>query len=403
MLCTTMLSFESFLFENPSAQITVRRIFEDNDNWLRYCHYHEDELRDVEIKEVMKMLRCHRDGKGFFVYTCPKCKKSWVVSNGCNSRICSECGKRHADRWAKRISAKMFKVVHRHLVLTVPDIVWYILRGNKKALKTYMDAAILAINETFKSISHSKIVKGGAIVVLHPYGKDMGFKPHLHVFMTEGGFDKDKKFIHKKYIKYEVMRKTWQYHVLTELRKVLPKTPKYNNLINACFTKYQKGFVIHMPEESRITSTKKVAAYVGRYVRHPAIANTRISHYDGTSVTFWYYKDKKKKVKVYVKVTVEEFIRRLIQHIPEPQFKMIRYYGAYCRKWKRKYQHYLIQESLTSSIIAKIPRKREYFCPNCGTKLKFDQKLDNPPPRERKFGEFVEDWGRLPWGSVSLN
>ncbi len=399
----TMRTFDSFLFENPSGPITVRQIFLDNDNWLRYCFYHKDELREVEVKEVEKMLRCHQDGKGFFVYYCPHCKESWVVSNGCNSRICSECGKRYADNWAKRTSTIMFDVPHRHLVLSVPDMVWYILRENKFALKTFMDAAILAINQTFKSISRSKIEKGGAIVVLHPYGKDMGFKPHLHIFMTEGGFNKYKKFVHMEFISYEVMRKTWQYHVLTELRKVLPKTQKYKNLIDTCFTKYRNGFVVHMPPESRINSKKKVAKYVGRYVRHPAIANSRISSYDGTSVIFWYYKDKEKKVKIYVKVAVEEFIRRIIQHIPEPQFKMIRYYGAYCRKWKRKYQHYLIQESITKSISAKIPKKREYFCPNCGTKLKFDQKLDNPPPRKRKFGEFVEDWKRLPWGRVSLN
>jgi hypothetical protein len=402
-LATNMQSFDSFLFENPSAQITVRHIFQDNDNWARYCFYHGDELREIEVKEVEKMLRCHQDGKGFFVYHCSHCKESWVVSNGCNSRICSECGKRYTDKWAKRLSTKMFEVPHRHLVLSVPDIVWYILRGNKIALKTFMDASIKAINETFKSISHSTIKKGGAIVVLHPYGKDMEFKAHLHVFMTEGGFNKYKKFVHMKFIAYEVMRKMWQYYVLTELRKVLPKTQKYNILINACFTKYGNGFYVHMPEESRITSKKDVANYVGRYVRHPAIANTRISHYDGTSVIFWYYKDKNKKVKIFVEVTVEEFIRRIIQHIPEPQFKMIRYYGAYCRKWKRKYQHYQIQESLTHSIIAKIPRKREYFCPNCGMKLKFDHKLDNPPPRKRIFGEFIEDWGKLSWGRNSLN
>jgi len=190
-----MRTFDSFLFENPSGPITVRQIFLDNDNWLRYCFYHKDELREVEVKEVEKMLRCHQDGKGFFVYYCPHCKESWVVSNGCNSRICSECGKRYADNWAKRTSTIMFDVPHRHLVLSVPDMVWYILRENKFALKTFMDAAILAINQTFKSISRSKIEKGGAIVVLHPYGKDMGFKPHLHIFMTEGGFNKYKKFV----------------------------------------------------------------------------------------------------------------------------------------------------------------------------------------------------------------
>ena len=88
-----MQTFDSFLNENPSGQITVRHIFQDNDNWLRYRYHHKYELREVEVKEVEKMLRCHQDGKGFFVYYCPHCKESWVVSTGYNSRFCSECGK----------------------------------------------------------------------------------------------------------------------------------------------------------------------------------------------------------------------------------------------------------------------------------------------------------------------
>ena len=72
-----MLGYPSY--EKSYAHITVRYIFEDNDNWARYRFHHEDELREVEIKEVEKMLRCHDDGRGFFAYQCPKCKKSWVV------------------------------------------------------------------------------------------------------------------------------------------------------------------------------------------------------------------------------------------------------------------------------------------------------------------------------------
>lgn len=47
-----------------------------------------------------------------------------------------------------------------------------------------------------------------------------------------------------------------------------------------------------MPEESRITNTRKIAKYVARYIRHPAVANTRLYKYDEKSVTFWYKDDK---------------------------------------------------------------------------------------------------------------
>lgn len=345
------------------------------------------------------MLRCHADGKGCFYYHCPNCHREWVVSNGCKGRLCSECGKGYTDKWAKRLSSRMFKVVHRHLVLSVPPIVWYILRNNKSALKAFMDAGIKAINET---LSHAlrMDMQGGAIVILHPYGKEMLFTPHLHVLMTEGGFDKSTHFIRQKYICYEVMRKTWQYHVLTALKRVLPKIQKYNRLINASFKKYKKGFYIHMPKESRIRSKRTVAQYVGRYVRHPAIANTRISNYDGRNVTFWYV-DSKTEKKVFITIPVEEFIRRVIQHIPEPHFKMIRYYGAYCRKWKRRYRRYLEQESITQTKLGGFSRKRRYHCPHCGSALLFASKEDNPPPDRGKFGRLITDWGDLTWGKGS--
>lgn len=345
------------------------------------------------------MLRCHADGKGFFYYYCPHCKSHWVVSNGCNSRICSDCGKRYTDKWAKRLSAKMFKVVHRHLVLTVPDILWSILCDNKSVLKEFMDSGIKAINQTLSYALRMKIL-GGAIVVLHPYGKDMRFRPHLHVLMTEGGFDKSNHFVRKKFISFGAMRKTWQYNVLTALKKVLPKSREYATLIDKCFKNYPNGFVIHMPKESRIRSKRTIAKYVGRYVRHPAIANARISKYDGREVTFWYF-DREKEKKVSITISVEEFIRRVIQHIPERQFKMIRYYGAYCRKWKKRYQRYLVQESITQTKVMDFTRKRCYYCPNCGAELKFDSKLDNPPPYRSKFGELICDWANLEWGRGS--
>ncbi len=84
------------------------------------------------------------------------------------------------------------------------------------------------------------------------------------------------------------MRKTWQYQVLTSFKKVLPRTPGVAPLIDRLFKRYPEGFYVYLPKESRITSKRLMGRYVARYVSHPAIANTRISGYDGKTVTFWY-------------------------------------------------------------------------------------------------------------------
>ena len=92
---------------NSTAQkrITINHIFSHNHNWDVYRHAHKDELRDVEIKEVEKMLNC--DKLGFRLFSCPNCGEFELVHFGCNSRLCTHCGKRYTDNWANAVARKM--------------------------------------------------------------------------------------------------------------------------------------------------------------------------------------------------------------------------------------------------------------------------------------------------------
>jgi hypothetical protein len=215
--------------------------------------------------------------------------------------------------------------------------------------------------------------------------------------VTEGGFDKKGRFVPKSFIPARAMRKTWQYQVLTSFKKVLPKTPSVDRLINGLFKRYPEGFYVYLPKESRVTSKRLIGRYVARYVRHPAIANTRISGYDGKTVTFW-YRDNDEMVHV-VSLGVFEFIEALIQHIPDRQFKMIRYYGAYARKWKSRFRSYL-QESITQSKLCDFPKNRGICCPVCGEKMEFAMYWKTGPPSKSVFGERIDDWYNV---SVSVD
>jgi len=78
-----------------------------------------------------------------------------------------------------------------------------------------------------------------------------------------------------------------------------------------------------------------LAKYIGRYVRHPAIANSRITDASKGKIKFFYLDNGGNKVSVTK--TADSFITSLIQHIPPRQFKLIRYYGAYSRNQRIKY------------------------------------------------------------------
>lgn len=75
---------------------------------------------------------------------------------------------------------------------------------------------------------------------------------------------------------------------------------------------------------------ENVIKYIGRYLGRPAIASSRIDNYDGDFVTFHYNRHEDDK---YVEeiIPVIEFMERLIRHIPEKHYKMIRYGGIYAR------------------------------------------------------------------------
>ena len=73
--------------------------------------------------------------------------------------------------------------------------------------------------------------------------------------------------------------------------------------------------------------------YAVRYTGKPAMAESRILNYDGSYVTFWYQRHQDNKI-VVEKIHVYDFFKRLIVHIPDENFKTVRYYGIYAKKHK---------------------------------------------------------------------
>jgi len=343
------------------------------DNWSNYASIHE--VTDYQQKEVEKAINCYDSKNGCFVYFCKDCDKYIFQSLGCNSRICSCCGKRYTDQWSHRLSKAMFPFTHRHFVMSVPDALWQFLK-DWKMRKVYMDSAINAFNDYFSEIAHRKITVG-VIVILHPFGKDMKEQPHLHLLLTEGGFDSKKNFVKCKFVPADGFRKKWQYEVLKQFQaNGLP-----NELATQMYRKYPKGFYVWLHKNGRIVHPRVISKYVGRYVRHPAIANSRIYHYDKQVVKFFYTNNE--DTRINVTMTVEQFITALIQHIPPPQFKMIRYYGAYARRAKRKYGG-KVQSSIKQLNLYHFGLERVKSCPICRNELEFVWYCKKGPPDETK-------------------
>lgn len=352
---------------------SVKFIFEDNDNWLNYKA--KFPVRGVELKEVENMLSCKGTQRGYFLFHCGNCGKELIVPFGCNSKLCSCCGKRYVDRWAEKLSNKLITdLTYKHITLTLPEILWKYIKENRKLQKVIMDTASKTIKDLL-SYSLKQEVTPGIILVLHPFGRDLKFKPHVHALITEGGYNSQNKFVKLgNYICYQVFHKKWQYHLLSALKGLVPSA-----VIDKCYIQYPQGFVAHIRPE-RIGHGQGLIRYVGRYIRHPAIANSRIIDYNGRDVTFCY--DDNKGKRMLKTMGVFEFISSIIQHLPERNFRMIRYYGIYSRNNIQRYTKVGIQSAIDGKILKKSKEDTIVYCPCCYEKMEFVIYVKPPPKKD---------------------
>jgi len=354
---------------------SVKIIFQEN--WEDYLKTHE--VRDIEKQEVEKMLSCKDGSRGGFWYYCKNCNEYRFVPFGCNSRLCSCCGKRYTDQWASMLSERLEKnIFHRHLVFGIPDMLWNYFHEDRKLFKVLMDTAYKTIKETFSKVNHRNITPG-VIEVYHPFGRDIKHQPHVHMIVTEGGYSGEGNFVSSgNYIPYNALHKNWEYNILNALRKCLPK-----GIVDEAYRRYPNGFCVYVRKD-RISSRKGLAKYIGRYVRHPAIANTRIVAYNGEAVKF-YWKDHEDKIHFKI-MLAHDFISAIIQHVPEKNQKLVRYYGAYSRRKKK-----CIKSSITKLIPVKSSEGRVCYCSTCHERMEFVfYSRKDVPPDKNKLATWLE-------------
>jgi len=360
-----------------SDMLTFKLILNLNDNWEEYKKNDKYEVRDVEIKEVEKMLGCMDIEKGYTSYICEACGEIIYIPHSCKSRICSTCGKRHADEWAEMINSEMYAVPYRHIILTVSDKLWGFFEGNSIMQKVMLETASKVMKAMVSEHNgKNKEAEPGIIMVLHPFGRDLKTNMHVHMLMTEGGLTKQGEWISMPYMDYGIIRKTWQYQILTAMRKAMPGNRELNKVIDWCFKERTNGFNIQA--KRRIEGkTKQAARYMARYVRHPAIADSRIIGYDTENVTFKYERE---DITHEVIMDKYEFIHSVIKHIPDANFKMVRYYGIHARRAKKRVREvmgklgkvvkHLINSFSWRKHIIEYTGKDPLQCRNCGGPMK---------------------------------
>ena len=326
--------------EYVSGKIKLRDIFLSNGNWWKVFIKHRNLIRFAIIANVLKLLVCRTRYLGYHRFLCPKCYHSIKVPHSCKSRFCSSCGKKATDNWIKNSFNKLPHTKWQHITFTMPDKFWDLFWLNRHLMNK---APALAAN-IIKKLAAKKNFLPGIYLAVHTFGRDLKRNFHLHLSTTAGGLSLTTERWISGYFYHESIKKMWRYEITMFLKREFKagrlKMPSHLKHIRSYTTFcswinqfYNKNWVVHLDKQTK--NMKQTIEYLGKYLKRPALGETRIKRYDGKSVTFEYL-DHYTDTKQIMTLPAEEFICRLISHIPDNYFRSIRYYGFLANRVKSK-------------------------------------------------------------------
>ena len=230
--------------------------------------------------------------------------------------------------------ADLLPTAYYHVVFTLPHELHAIIMGNRKELfKLLFDAA----SQTLLQFAKDTQWLGGRCsitAILHTWGQQLSFHPHLHCIVSGGGVDADNKWIAAKrstskfLFPVKAMQQVYKAIFLKGLRmliqnkKLQPDDIGVEKIIKQAG--YKKWSVYAKHPFGNVAS---VVEYLGRYTHKIAITAHRIISISEHSVGFKYkdYADGNKQKEMTL--SHAEFLRRFELHILPRRFVKIRHYG----------------------------------------------------------------------------
>ena len=359
----------------------LQNIFKDHYEEMFYILH----PRDSVIENVEKMIHCGDPSFGGAMFACPCCGTFKYVPFRCHSRFCPTCGNMYSIDRSTSMSFKIIDVQHRHCVFTIASELRHFFLEDRSLLNCLFSAVNSVVSRMFHKLNKSESFTPGFICVLHTFGRDLKWNPHIHCLVSEGGVGNSLLWRHIKHFNFKLLRDSFQTALLNELHIHLGNS--FKKVKSTIYADHKNGFYVRaMPNKC---NPSNVIKYIGRYVGRPVIATSRIDAYDGDFVTFHYNRHEDNKL-MTENLPVLDFISRLTQHIPEKHFKMIRYYGIYARHCKSDcYLRRAISKE-KHKILLSFNRWRECIlssfgydplkCPNCGSKMLFQELYFNHKP-----------------------
>jgi len=314
-----------------------------------YRQQHAGSLSRDQLRVMTAIERCRTAALGGHVEQCDQCHFQRIAYNSCRDRHCPKCQSLARAQWIEDRQAELLDTQYFHVVFTVPEEIAAIAYQNKEVV---YDILFRATSETLRTIAADPKHLGaeiGFFAVLHSWGQNLMFHPHLHCVVPGGGISPDgQRWIACRrsfFLPVRVLSRRFRRLFVESLEKAFEEGQlKFFSSLQElddrkAFLRYlaplrKKKWVVYAKKP--FAGPQQVLDYLGRYTHRVAISNNRILNIEDGQVTFRYKDYRHGSQQKTMTLSADEFIRRFLLHVLPAGFHRIRYYGFLGNRYRKE-------------------------------------------------------------------
>lgn len=278
-------------------------------------------LPTVHRKAIRAIQNCQSGPYGYRLSQGQSCGAEHRVNRSCGNRHCPQCQPHKTQEWLQNHLEKQLPGPHFLLTFTAPETLRPFIRSHQRpAYQAMFHASATAL----KRLAHDERFIGtdlpGCTGVLHTWGRQLQYHPHIHSIVPGGGLSKD--------------RTTWLPSRATFFVPVKALSPIYRTVFKENMR--QAGLLEDIDPQGWINPWNvhsqanhhghSAFTYLAPYVFKVAISNNRIVGLTDRTVTFIYRKVGSARPRT-ARLDVMEFLRRFLQHVLPEGFMKVRHFG----------------------------------------------------------------------------
>lgn len=272
-------------------------------------------------KALSAIRNCRSGHYGHSLYQCQHCGKQHRVHHSCGNRHCPQCQHHKTQLWLHQQLAKQLPGPHFLITFTVPEALRRFIRSQQRiAYPAMFKASSTALKRLAKDVRFIGTDLPGFTGILHTWGRQIQYHPHIHYIVPGGGLSKD--------------RAEWRPARANFFVPVKALSPIYRAVFKEQMQ--QAGLLTRIDPQvwdipwnvhSQANPNGLTAFnYLAPYVFKVAISNRRIVSLKGRTVTFSYRKPGSVRQRT-TNLDALEFIRRFLQHVLPDGLMKVRHFG----------------------------------------------------------------------------